>query len=169
MASAMAEVASVLRYSSTTNTPATSPLKEERDSPFHPALPIQVPDDVLSVSPSEAIPEPAALLTVNKTFLVDALYLATIVNHEFCTSAPDDVWMRVIFDPPADALKEISKAKSLEPALHKSRLLSQTWPREPKSMNISSSASYSVKRTTATIVRPPFVAIFKVRGPALRN
>jgi hypothetical protein len=35
-------------------------------------------------------------------------------------------------------------------------------------MIFSESPTVPVKRTTATIVRPPFVAIFKVRGPASR-
>ena len=47
-------------------------------------------------------------------------------------------------------------------------LLSQSWPGEPKSMNISPVPTVPVKRTTATIVRPPFVAIFRVRAPASR-
>ncbi len=38
----------------------------------------------------------------------------------------------------------------------------------PRSMILSWDAIVPVKRTTATIVRPPFVAIFKVRGPASR-
>jgi hypothetical protein len=36
------------------------------------------------------------------------------------------------------------------------------------SMILSWYPGFPVKRTTATIVRPPFVAIFKVRGPASR-
>jgi len=38
----------------------------------------------------------------------------------------------------------------------------------PSSRNLSQSAGVPPKRTTATIVKPPFVAIFKVRDPASR-
>jgi hypothetical protein len=83
MASAMAEVASVLRYSSTTKTPAISPLKFR--------LPNLLVVEVLSVIFAEAVPEevfvkPRALFTVNQYSCVDARYLPTIVNHTPCSS-----------------------------------------------------------------------------------
>jgi len=37
-----------------------------------------------------------------------------------------------------------------------------------KSISLSQDEAVPVKRTTDTIVRPPFVAIFKVRDPASR-
>jgi hypothetical protein len=81
MASAMAEVVSALRYSSTTKTPAISPLKFR--------LPNLLVVEVLSVIFAEAVPEEArALFTVNQYSCVDARYLPTIVNHKPCSSAP---------------------------------------------------------------------------------
>ena len=80
MASAMAEVVSVLRYSSTTKTPAISPLKVQ---------PNLLVIEVLSVTFPEAVPEePRALFTVNQYSFVDARYLPTIVNHKPCSSTP---------------------------------------------------------------------------------
>ena len=79
MASAMAEVVSVLRYSSTTKTPAISPLKFR--------LPNLLVVEVLSIIFAEAVPEePRALFTVNQYSCVDARYLPTIVNHIPCSS-----------------------------------------------------------------------------------
>jgi hypothetical protein len=84
MASAIAEIAFVLRYSSTTNTPATSPLKYSLAEFW--GLPIQDPETVLSAAASEAIrAELVALFTANSYSLVDARYLATAVSHVFCT------------------------------------------------------------------------------------
>jgi hypothetical protein len=81
MASAMAVVVSALRYSSTTKTPAISPLKFR--------LPNLLVVEVLSVIFAEAVPEEArALFTVNQYSCVDARYLPTIVNHKPCSSAP---------------------------------------------------------------------------------
>jgi hypothetical protein len=81
MASAMTEVVSVLRYSSTTKTPAISPLKFR--------LPNLLVIAVLSVIFAEAVPEePRALFTVNQYSCVDAQYLPTIVNHKSCSSTP---------------------------------------------------------------------------------
>jgi hypothetical protein len=85
MASAMAEVVSVLRYSSTTKTPAISPLKFR--------LPNLLVVEVLSAIFAEAVPEelfvePRALFTVNQYSCVDARYLPTIVNHKPCSSTP---------------------------------------------------------------------------------
>ena len=81
MASAMAEVASVLRYSSTTKTPAISPLR---------LMPNLVAAEVMSVIIPEAVPEePRALFTVNQYSCVDARYLPTIVNHKPCSSTPN--------------------------------------------------------------------------------
>ena len=84
-ASAMADVVSVLRYSSTTKTPAISPLKFR--------LPNLLVVEVLSVIFAEAVPEelfvePRALFTVNQYSCVDARYLPTIVNHKPCSSTP---------------------------------------------------------------------------------
>ena len=47
----------------------------------------------MSVTLSEAIPVKTTLFTVNENFLVDALYVATIVNHVvFCTiNSCDDI------------------------------------------------------------------------------
>ena len=78
MRSAMTEVASVLRYSSTTKTPAISPLR---------LMPNLVAAEVMSVIIPEAVPEePRALFTVNQYSCVDARYLPTIVNHIPCSS-----------------------------------------------------------------------------------
>jgi hypothetical protein len=93
MRSAMAEVAPVLRYSSTTKTPAMSPLKQGRgllSANKSKALAIQVLDAVLSVTADEAVPVKTLSFTVNQYSIVDALYLATTVNQASCTISPDE-------------------------------------------------------------------------------
>jgi hypothetical protein len=103
MASAMAEVASVLRYSSTTKTPAISPLKVQ---------PNLLVIEVLSVTFPEAVPEePRALFTVNQYSFVDARYLPTIVNHKFCWSTPSSTPSRmyVLTPPPMTNCKLFSE------------------------------------------------------------
>jgi hypothetical protein len=93
MRSAMAEVAPVLRYSSTTKTPAMSPLKQGRgllSGNKSKALAIQVLDAALSVTAVEAVPVKILSFTVNQYSLVDARYLATTVNQASCTIPPDE-------------------------------------------------------------------------------
>ena len=88
MALAIALVAFVLRYSSTTNTPAMSPLKK---ASVQWLLPNQLKDDVLSVVFADAIAaELATPFTVSQHSLVDARYPTSTVSHEFCTITPDD-------------------------------------------------------------------------------
>jgi hypothetical protein len=88
MALAIALVAFVLRYSSTTNTPPMSPLKK---ASVQWLLPNQLKDDVLSVVFTDAIEaELATPFTVNQHSLVDARYPTSTVSHESCTITPDD-------------------------------------------------------------------------------
>jgi hypothetical protein len=88
IALAIALLAFVLRYSSTTNRPARSPLKK---GSFHWLLATQLKGDVLSVAFAEAIAaELATPFTVNQHSLVDARYPTTTDSQAFCTITPDD-------------------------------------------------------------------------------
>jgi hypothetical protein len=81
IAFAIAVVASVLRNSSTTKSPAMSPLK--KGSVCTLLLPIKFEDTVLSVITVEAVLVDVTPFTVNERTLVDVRKLATTVNHEF--------------------------------------------------------------------------------------
>ena len=155
MSSAIAEAVSALRNSSTTNTPAMSPLKLLDDH----GLAMYVLVNAMSGIAPEAVPDLAALFTMNQYSFVDARYLPTTVSHVFCTTAllltcPIPVY-------PAVALK-------LKEYPDKQRKAYSEFADIVRHKICSPPPAGPVKRTTATIVRPPFVEIFKVRGPASR-
>jgi hypothetical protein len=111
-----------------------------------------VPDTVLSDNPAEAIPaEPATPFTVNSYSLVDARYRNTTVSHKFCTITPVALQVTIVDAPFTRSLYKSAEDANLA-----------------RSMILSYDPGVPVKRTTATIVRPPLVAIFKVRDPASR-
>jgi len=120
-------------------------------------------DAVLSVTAAEAVPVKTLSFTVNQYSLVDARYLATTVNQAPCTISPDETIPTI-----PQLLLISSPTLLLVSFLYIMIAVVSGRPLICRSMILSQSAAVPVKRNTVTIVRPPFDAMFKLRGPASR-
>jgi hypothetical protein len=158
MALATAAIAAVLRYSSTTKQPATSALRNGSLTDRS-LLPMYVLENVLSVNGGLLAHPPFqyAPFTKSSHIIVDARYLTVMVYHAFCA-----------IPPPAASTVRADPTNSptyIPPPILPTNILSCPLP-FPKSIILSKLAVSPENRTTATIVRPPFVAIFNVCLPA---
>jgi hypothetical protein len=121
-----------------------------------------VKDTVLSVAEAEGFTVKEIPFTEHTKTFVDARYVHTTVNHEFCTSIPPVVVIIPTLVTPfhTSLVTSVVEDRAIIKLLFGAPL--------PRSIILSHATAVPVKRTTATAVKPPLVAMLSVREPASR-